>query len=326
MIDRRTFAAAGVALLVALPATGHAQRAYRVGVLRPGSRPEPDDVQATALPTALRELGYVEGRNLMLQTRYAENDLQRLPALARELLDARVEVIVAVGSSATRVARQASSSVPIVMFGNFDPIALGLVTDLARPGGNLTGILIAPDGTLAGKRLELLKTLVPQATRVALLAPDDEAAMRLQIEETRKAAVALGIALPVVVVRGRQYERAFEQVVAEKPQALLVGAHQYFVRDRQPIIALAAKHRLPAMYEWREQVVDGGLMSYSTSLPELWARVASHIDRIVKGVPAGDIPIEQPSRFGLVVNLATLRALGMSLMPAMRLRVDEVIE
>ncbi len=299
------------------------KRVYRVGTLR-SSAPPPTSIDG--LPKALRELGYVEGRNLVVERRHAAGQLVRLPALARELVDARVDAIVAVGAAAIRATREATSTIPIVMFGNFDPIVLGLVPNLARPGANLTGVLIAPDGTLAGKRLELLKAAIPQAARVALLAPANETAFTAQIQETLRAAAVLGVTISVVEVHAGDYERAFATIVAERCTALLVGAHTYFVVDRAQIIALAARHKLPAMYEWREQVVDGGFMSYSTSLYGLYRRIASHLDRIFNGVPAGDIPIEQPTRFELVVNTTTAKALGVVITPALRLQIDEVIE
>lgn len=303
------------------------KRVWRVGVLRPGLPPTSlADLQHVGLPNALRELGYVEGQNLLVERRYAEGQLARLPALAQELLDARVDAIMAVGAPAIRAARQVTTSTPIVMLGNFDPIALGLVTNLAQPGGNLTGVLIAPDGTLAGKRLELLKVAIPQAVRVGLLSPPDEASFAMQAQETQKAAALLGVTITVAEVRAGNYARAFETFAAARCTALLVGAHNYFVRDRAEIIALAAKYRLPAMYEWREQVVDGGFMSYSTNLFSLYRRIASHLDRIFNGTPPGNIPIEQPTRFELVMNVTTAKALGVIITPALRLQVDEVVE
>jgi putative ABC transport system substrate-binding protein len=303
------------------------KRVWRVGILRPGAAPTSlADLQHVGVPNALRELGYVEGQNLMVERRYANGQLARLPGLAQELLDARVDAITAVGSPAIRAAKQMTTTTPIVMLGNFDPVALGLVTNLAQPGGNLTGVLIAPDGTLAGKRLELLKAAIPQAVRVGLLSPPEEASFAMQVQETQKAAALLGVTITVAEVRAGNYARAFEAFAAARCTALLVGAHNYFVRDRAEIIALAAKYRLPAMYEWREQVIDGGFMSYSTSLSGLYLRIASHLDRIFNGVPPGDIPIEQPTRFDLVVNITTAKALGVVITPALRLRIDEVIE
>ena len=303
-----------------------AERVHRVGILRPGSRPRSDaDIQVAGISKALAGLGYVEGRNLTVDLRFADGDIARMHAFAQEMVAARADVLVAVGVSAIRAARAATPPVPIVMFGNFDPIALGLVTDLARPGGHLTGVLIAPDGTLAGKRVELLKAAVPQATRIALLSPSDPD-FRTQAQETRLNANALGLTLQAFVVTGSDYEAAFAAMAAFRADAVVVGGHQYFVRDRKQIIELAARHRLPAIYEWREQVQDGGLMAYSTSLSALHLRVASHVDRILKGTRPGDIPIEQPTRFELVVNTKTARALGLSLSPSFRLQIDEVVD
>ena len=300
-------------------------RIWRVGVLRPGDPPLSQDLQSNLLPVALKELGYTEGRTLLLEPRYANGDPQRLQELARSFVEDAFDVVVPVGMLATQAMKKASSTVPIVMFGNFDPVALGLVSNLARPGGNLTGILIAPDGTLAGKRLELLRQAVPQGSRIGLLIPDDQS-IREQVEETRKAAQSLGVALPVIMVRDGDYAAAFAALARERVTALVVGSHQYFVRDRRQIIELAAAHRLPAIYEWREQVVDGGLMTYSTDLLGQYRRIASYIDQIRKGARPGDLPIDRPHRFELVINLKTARALGLSVPQQLLLRADEVIE
>jgi putative ABC transport system substrate-binding protein len=212
-----------------------------------------------------------------------------------------------------------------VFFGNFDPIAIGLVGDLARPGGTVTGILIAPDGTVAGKRIELLRAAVPQATRIGLLLPDDES-VRVQVEETAKAARALGVQLVDVTVVKSDYAAAFTVLVKERVGAVVVASHNFFMRDRQAIIDLAAKHRLPAIYEWREQVVDGGLMAYSTSLDGQYRRIASYVDRILKGTKPGDLPIDRPYRFELVINQKAARALGLAIPKELLFRADEVIE
>ena len=217
------------------------------------------------------------------------------------------------------------------MYVNVDPVALGLVPSLARPGGNVTGALIAPDGTLAGKQLELLKSAVPRAARIAFLTPFAypgirDPGIRAQMQETQTAAALLGIELVVVEVQGGDYAQAFAAIVAQRAHALFVGATVGFLNDRKQIIELAAKHRLPAIYEWREQVVDGGLMTYSTSLYGMNQRLASYVDRIVKGAKPGDLPIERPTRFELVITLKTAKALGLSLPQALLLRADELIE
>ncbi len=326
MIARRDMLAIGAAALAVQTRALAQQRPNRLGVLRPGEAPTvDDDVTQTSLPTALRELGLVEGRHIAIVSRFAQGRLERLPELARELVSDGVDVLVPIGASAAMAARAASTTVPVVFFGNFDPLALGLVRSLAAPGGNVTGILISPDGTLAAKRLELLAEVAAPARRVALLAPAGEPSFRFQQTESEAAARALGIEL-VVVETTADYDAAFAAIAATGAQALLVGAHQYFVRDRARIIALAARHRLPAMYEWREQVVDGGLMSYGASLLERYRRLAFLIDRILKGAPAGSLPVEQPTAFRLVLNQRSASAMGLQLPPALLARVDEVIE
>jgi len=303
-----------------------ADRIVRIGILRPTAAPlSPTDLMAAGIPTALRELGYVEGRNLIIEQRWAGSDPERLPVLARELLLARVDVIVTVGAQATRAVLQATSTVPVVLYANLDPVALGLVSSLARPGGNVTGVLIAPEGTLAAKRLELLKLAVPRARRLAFLAPASDPAFRAQAQETSAAAASLGVELMLTEVRDGDYPRAFAAIAAQGPGGLLVGAHTYFVRDRAQIIELAARHRLPAMYEWREQVEDGGLMAYGTSLNGLYRRVASYVDRILKGARPGDLPLEQPTKFELAINQKTAKALGLTIPQSLLLRADEVV-
>jgi putative ABC transport system substrate-binding protein len=326
MIDRRAFLAALGLGALAAPLAVEAQqtgRVYRVGILSPTA---PFSVGVAArIPASLLELGYVEGRNLAVETRHADGKLDRLPGLARELVQLRVDVIVAVSASAIRAARDATTTIPIIIFGNLDPVAAGFAASLARPGGNLTGILMAPDGTLAAKKLELLKEAVPRAARIAFLAPDDPN-FRSQVQEAQKAASSLGLELVVVEVRDGDYERAFASMAAVRPGALFVGASTFFSRDRKRIIQLALKHRLPAIYEWPDQAEDGGLMAYGTSRSELDRRMAAYLDRIFKGAKPGDLPIEQPSKFELVINLKAAKALRLTLPQSLLRRADRVIE
>jgi putative tryptophan/tyrosine transport system substrate-binding protein len=302
-------------------------RVHRIGILAPTAPPTRERPDATPLriPRYLEDLGYVTGRTLIVEHRYASGRLQDLPALARDLVRLRVDVIVAIGSSAVRAIREVSARVPIVMLGNFDPVALGLVKSLAKPEANVTGVLIAPAGTLAGKKLELLKEAVPRATRMAFLTHEDPG-LRLQEQETEAAAAALGITLTLTRVRGGDYERAFATLAADRPDALFVAASTYFMADRKRIIALAARHRLAAIYEWPEQVEDGGLMSYGSDLPRTTRRVVDYVDRILKGAAPGDLPIQQPTELQLVLNLRAARALGLSLSPSLIARADRVIE
>ena len=314
------------------PAAAMAQQAgrvYRIGVLRPTTRLENDseDVVNQVFPRAMRGEGYVEGQNLVLLHRFAETKLDRLPGLARDLIAERVDVIFAIGAGAARAAQASTKTIPIVFFGNFDPVANGLVQSLARPGGNTTGILIAPDGTLAAKKMELLKQAVPGTRRMAMLLPEDPNTVNQQRPEAVKAAAELGVELAFVTVRNGDYADAFAKVAANRPDSLFLAATTYFVRDRKPIIALAAKHRLPAIYEWPEQVEDGGLMSYGpTSLNAIYRRIAEKIDRILEGANPGELPVEQPSKLELVINLKTAKALGLAIPQPLLLRADRLIE
>jgi putative tryptophan/tyrosine transport system substrate-binding protein len=316
--------------LLAVPVAAEAQQAariYRLGFLVSGSPPAPSDQKTTAtlLATALRELDYVEGRNLVIERRYARGQLDRLPGLVRELVRLRMDVIVAIGSAAIRAAKDATSTIPIVMYGNFDPVAIGLVASLAQPGGNVTGVVIAPGGTLAGKKLELLKEAVPRAARIVFLAPDDPN-VQPQVLELQRAASSLGVQLTIMVARDGDYDRAFATIAADRPGALFVAAHNYFMRDRKQIIELAGKHRLPAIYESSEQVEEGGLMSYGGSLSRQVRRLAAYVHRILGGTKPADLPVEQPTTFELVINLKTAKALGLTIPPSLLLRAEQIIE
>ena len=328
-MDRRTFTRSAALTLFAVPLVAIAQPAGRVchvGILRPATPLPSDPILGNWLAKPLQELGYVEGRNLVVEVRFAEDKFDRLPRLARELAQLRPDVIVAVGTSTALTFKDATATIPIVFLTNVDPVAAGIVSSLAQPGGNITGILIAPEGTLAGKKLEILKELVPRATRFALLLPDDlNIGVKLQIEEAQKAASALGVELTVVVVRAGDYGSAFATIAGARPGGMLVGAHSFFVRDRKRIIQLAAQYRLPAIYEWPQQVQDGGLMSYGANDVEVYRRVAMYVDQICKGAKPGDLPIWQPSTLHLVINLKTAKALGVTIPPPVLLRADEVI-
>jgi putative ABC transport system substrate-binding protein len=279
-----------------------------------------------ALRAALEKLGYAEGRNLAFEPHYADGNPERLPALAKVLVQRRVDAIVAVGTASARAAKQATATIPIILFGNVDPVAAGLVASLARPGGNVTGVLIAPDGTLAAKKLELLKETVSGASRIAVLVPEHRANAPTQLAELRRAAAKLRIELPVVDVRGNDYAEAFVRIATARPHALFVLASTYFALERAPIIELTKKHRLPSMWEWREQVEDGGLMSYGSSIVERAQRMAEHIDRIFKGRAPGDLPVDRPKSFELAVNMKTAKVLGITIPPEIMVRATRVIQ
>jgi putative tryptophan/tyrosine transport system substrate-binding protein len=327
MMQRRALllgAAAGGAMYGLPPAAAQPSgKMFKLGWLRPNVA-GPAEFQALGIPAALKRQGWTEGQNLIIERRWAGGHVSRLPELARELEQQRCDALLTVGLSATRAAREASSTLPIVFFGNFDPVATGLVASLARPGSNITGVLITADGTLAAKKMELLKEALPGAARIVFLSPEDPA-MQLQIAEARQAAGALGLGFSVVTVKGIDYPGAFAAIAAERAQAVFVGAHTSFMTERKAIIDLARRNGLPTMWEWAEQVRDGGLMAYGTSLTGVYERVASYIDRIFKGARIGELPIEQPTTFGLVLNQGTARAIGLSLPRALVLRADEVI-
>jgi len=314
------------ALSCAIPASAQsADGKKRLGWLRPNARISgPGDVQSTGIPAALQRIGWIPGRNLEIEIRSADGKMERLRALAAELVQARCDAVLTVGASAAMAMAEASKSIPQVIFGNFDPVARGLVANLGRPGGNITGVLIAPDGSLASKRLEVLRDAVPHVKRIALLAPVDPT-FDVQIAETRSAASALDVDLHVVTAHGADYRRAFADIAGTGARAVLVGAHTFFVSDRRTLIDLALKERLPTSWEWAEQVRDGGLLAYGTSLVGLYDRIASQLDRIFRGARPADMPVERPSTFGLAVNLRTARAIGVTLPKPLLLRADELI-
>ena len=295
-------------------------RIRRVGIVRPTGPIDPDG----GIPDALHPLGYVEGTTILIERRYANGRSEDMAALVADLVASKPDVIVTVAASATRAALAAPSTIPLVTFGNFDPVARGFAKSLARPGGNPTGILIAPDGTLAAQKLERRRAAVPGATRFAMPTPPGSG-VALQAEELRRAASTLNLQLSVVQVVGTDYKSALTTATLGA-QALHVTSTTHFLRDRKVIVGLANRYRLPASYEWREQVVDGGLMTYATSLSDLYRRVASYVDRILYGAKPADLPIEQPSEFQLVIDLKTARAIGLTIRQALLLRADEVFE
>ena len=311
-------------MLLSRTAVAQQARVYRVGVLRPTASGG-DEVMSTGLREALRNAGYVEGQNLVLDIRYADGKISRLAPLAQELVAAKADVIVAVGQAATSAARAATAT-PIVFFGNFDPVKAGMVASLAQPGGRVTGVLIAPDGTLAAKKVELLAQTVPGAKRMALLLPADPNVAREQLPEVRKTAAGLGIDVFAVEVRDGNYRAAFDKMEEIRAQLLFVASSTYFVRDRRQVIDYANRYRLPAMYEWPDQVEDGGLMALGPSRSIIYGRIAAYVDRILKGASPGELPVEQPAKIELVVNQRTAKAIGLTLPQALVLRADRVIE
>jgi putative ABC transport system substrate-binding protein len=307
--------------LLAAPLAAQAQPAkvYQLGTLSPAPLTPPRN-----LIESLGELGYVEGRNLRLERRYADGRVERLPALAAELVQRRVDVIVAFSSVAVQAAQEATKTIPIVMLvAGADPVELGLMASLARPGGNVTGVVLGT--VLAGKRLELLRETVPRATRIAMLVMEGLGAT-LQVQEAEKAARLLGIRLVVVQAPSRDYERAFARMRVERAGELFVSASPILNADRTRIIELAARHRLPAIYQWPEHVTEGGLMAYGGSSRGLFRRVAALVDRIFKGANPATLPVEQATELTLALNLKTARALGLTIPPSVLARADQIIE
>ena len=328
-MERRTLVWTLAGGFLSGPLAVHAQqpsRVLRLGYLHPGRRPATPTFNPTSLVTNLRELGFAEGRDYVIEARFAEDKPEQLPALAQELVQLKCDVIVAIGGLSIRAAKAATSTIPIVFLTTGDPVANGHVASLARPGGNVTGILIAPEGTLGEKRLALLKEMVPRATRVAMLVTEGITAASAQGQEVRRAAERLGVELVVVEVLGDDYAKAFTAISAARATAVFVAAASRFARDRQKIIEQAALHRLPATYEWPYHVRDGGLMSYGASDVDIDRRVAAYVDRIFKGTTPKDLPVELPTKLMLVVNLKTAKALGLKIPQALLLRVDEVVE
>jgi ABC-type uncharacterized transport system substrate-binding protein len=327
-MDRRRFLLTSLAGVLPATLAAEAQqpgRVHRLGILSPGAVPDPSVATSPNLvPMALRELGYIDGQNLVIDRRFAEGKTDRLRALASELVALRVDVIVAV-SEAIQAARSATATIPIVMAFGFNPVEQGFVASLAYPGGNITGVLYAPEGQLASKRLELIKEAIPRAARIAVLATN-ESDSRAQLQTAQQAASTLRVQLIVVEIQGTEYNRAFATMVSERAEAVLVLSSAILNRDRKQIIERAAQYRLPAMYEWREQVEVGGLMSYGSSLVGLCRRVAAYVDKILKGARPADLPVEQPTNYALVINLKTAKALGLTIPPSLLARADQVIE
>ena len=274
----------------------------------------------------LRDLGYVEGQNIVLEFRFAQGRPERLAAMAIELAQMKVDVIVIESSQAARAAGDASKAIPIVMAVVGDPVRAGLVTSLARPGGNITGLsTLAPE--LSGKRLQLLKEVVPQAMRVAVIWNDSNPAAAGNLEETRTAARSMGVEIQSVEVRNASdLDLALEAVAAARPSALLTLTNGMLLANRTRIVEFTARSRLPAIFPDREFAQAGGLMAYGPSLTANFRRAAAYVDKILKGAKPADLPVEQPTQFELIINLKTAKALGLTIPQALLLRADEVIQ
>ena len=329
-MERRTFMTLVSGGLLAAPFAAEAQPAGkvpRVGYLSPGSRSDPlRQRRFEAFRQGLRELGYVEGHNIVIESRWAEGKYDRYPALAADLVRLKVDVIVAVGGRATQDAQQATRTIPIVMSVVIDPLGSGLVASLARPGGNVTGLTIMASD-LVGKQLELLKEVVPKVSRVALLWNPANPGSAPQLREAEAAARALGVRLQTLEARDPQeIDSAFAAMTRERAGALLILPDAIFGNQRRQIAELAAKRRLPSLLGVGEYAEAGGLMTYSANNLDLERRAATFVDKILKGAKPADLPIEQPSKFELSINLKTAKALGLTIPPSLLRRADEVIQ
>jgi putative tryptophan/tyrosine transport system substrate-binding protein len=329
-MNRRAFLSAVTGGLLAAPLAAEGQEAAkiaRIGYLSTNLAATPHIQEA--FRQGLRDLGYVEGRNVVIEYRDAEGKSKRLPALAAELVALKVDVILAASTPQTLAAKQATRTLPIVFAAADDAVGSGLVTSLARPGGNVTGLsFLAPE--LVGKRLELLKQAVPGVTQVAVLWQPGglgERTEKDQLKEADVAARALGVRVQFVEARGpADIDRAFSDMTKARADALTVLPSNMFLREHRRLVDLAAKHRLPAVYTVKEYVDAGGLMAYGPNLADVVRRAATYVDRILKGAKPADLPVEQPTKFVLVINLKTAKALGLTIPPSLLARADQVIE
>jgi putative ABC transport system substrate-binding protein len=323
-VDRRAWLLGSLGLLLASPA-GEAQpvgKVPRIGVMYAGSAPNP---YADALRRHLAELGWVEGQNLLIEDRYAEGRPERYPTLIAELIRLKVDVLVAGGGTAgAQAAKRATATIPIVMPVMGDPVAAGLVSSLARPGGNVTGLSML-NTELNAKRVELLREVLPRVERVAVLR--DPATPPADVDATHAAARSLGLRLQLLNVgRPEEFPGAFQAARKADADALIVLASGFFNTQRRRLIDLAAQNRLIAVWEHRDFADAGGLMSYGPNLVDMNRRAAKYIDKILKGAKPADLPIEQPTKFELVINLKTAKALGLTIPPSVLARADEIIE
>jgi putative ABC transport system substrate-binding protein len=315
-------------LLFAAPLAAEAQspqKVARLGYLSSSSSERERSLFA-AFRQGLQELGYSDGKNIVIAQRYAGGRFEKLPEMAAELVRLNVDILVVTGAPAAQAAKNATTVVPIVMTNHADPVGTAIVASLARPGGNITG-LSDFNAAVVAKRLELLKEAVPSASRVAVLSNPANPTNPLQLKLTQDAARALGVTLLSLEARtADEIERAFSVIRRERPGALLIIGDPALGVYRRQIVDLSLKGQLPTMFSSRIAANDGALMSYGTSFEDLHRRAASYVDKILKGAKPSDLPIEQPTKLEMVVNMKTARALGLTIPPSLLLRADQVIE
>ena len=315
--------------LGAMPMFGFPQdrhKIWRIGYLSAPTRSSVEKILQAFLGT-LRRLGWVEGQNLIIDFRWAEGKVERLPELAAELVRSKVELIVAPAGSAALAAKNATSSIPIVMIFSSDPVEQGLVASLGRPGGNVTGTTSTPGPEIFGKQLQLLKEAVPRVSRVATLFNPAETGYPLQAKSVEAAARSLQIDLQRIEARGpEEFDRAFSAMARGRAGALLIEGGSTFLVNRVMLAELALKNRLPTMYGFRENVEAGGLMAYAVNMTDFIGHAASYVDKILGGARPADLPEEQPRTYELVINLKTAKALGLTIPKPMLARADDVIQ
>jgi putative tryptophan/tyrosine transport system substrate-binding protein len=316
------------ALLFAFSLSAEAQQPIkipRIGYLG-GASPSLAAARIEAFRQGLRELGYVEGKNIVIEYRYAEGKLDRLPALAAELVRLKVDIIVTAAPAVTQAAKEATNTIPIVMTNEADPVGTGFVTSLARPGGNVTGLsTLAPE--LSGKRLELLKEAVPKLSHVAVFGTSTQPGYAQGLRETELAARAFGVHLQALdVLDPKDIATAFREASKRRADGVLVLPSPVFNSHRTQVVKLAVKNRLPAIHYAAEWVEEGGLMSYGTNFVDLHRRAAIYVDKILKGAKPADLPVEQPTKFELVINLKTAKQIGLTIPPNVLARADKVIK
>lgn len=323
MMERRSFLWSSACTLATATARSQPSASVpRVGILNYATD---DDIRVQQFMQALQDLGHVAGKTVTIMLRSANGAIEQLPALAAGLVADKSDVIIALGPAAW-AAKRTTDTVPVVIAFSGDPVGDGIVPSIARPGGNITGFSYM-SSDLAGKRLELLSSVLPQAKRVGVLYNPREPATRREMKITEGAAQSLGLALvPVAADSVDALENALQSTIDQKVGGLVVFTHGFAVLNGARIIELAARKRLPILYGWRDFVDDGGLMSYGPDIDVLVRRAAVYVDLIIKGARAGDLPFEQPTRFQLVINLKTAAALGLTIPPSVLIRADEVIE
>jgi putative ABC transport system substrate-binding protein len=328
-MDRRTFLGALAGGLLAAPLAAEAQPAatiVRIGLLDYGASNPSSNARWKALRERLRELGYVEGQNVVFEPRWGDGQAARLPSLAVELINTKVDILVTATSEAALAAKQATRSVPIVTATTADPVELGLVGSLARPGGNVTGV-ISLNSDLTGKRLELLKQLIPRAARIAILRDPDNRSSALSVRDAERAGRTLGVVVQGVDARDQKdFDAAFVAMKRARADAVILGVNTPFMAQGRRLAELAVLHRLPMMTPAKEYAEAGGLLSYGTDYPDMFRRAATYVDKILKGAKPADLPIEQPTKFELIINLKTAKALGLTIPQSLLQQADQVIE